>query len=577
MSRALLPAFGATALVAATLAAASPASALTLSGPTAPGSIDLGTVELLESATRDVVVTATAGEGSVTFGSSTVSTATGAFSVDHETCSGTTVPDGGTCVVTVRFAPTAVGPDVATLDIAATDPAATVSVTLAGTGTRDATGTFYGMSPSRFLDTRTMGTKAPLGSASTTSVQITGRSGIPVTGVSAVVLNLTAVTTTASGYFTVYPSDRSRPTASSVNFPQGWTGANMVTVPVGADGRVKLYNHAGTAHAIVDVLGWYAADDSVRAAKGMGAQFIPTETGEPDRIYDSRDPGEGVFVSGDTLDLVDEWAGSEEAATIRGYAVNITAVGATRTGVLTAWAGAGSTKPTASTVNYEPGVTAPNMAVVPAGRYSETETGFRIQNTAGTVHVVVDLVGYYVADDTVGLRFTPAAPKRVLDTRNGTGLSGAFGAGVTRRLNVDAVTSLDSYVVVGNTTGVQPTLSTFLTVWSGASSRPSASTLNVSPGRVRSVSTYAPLAIDEADSLWFSIYNRAGSMHVLMDAAGTFDIHPSESAAGGGSVAATDARAGARTSGETSFGGRGLADPSLPAPAAPGGRTSTRG
>ena len=106
MSRALLPAFGATALVAATLAAASPASALTLAGLTAPGSVDLGTVELLESATRDVVVTATAGEGSVTFGSSTVSTTTGAFSVDHETCSGTTVPEGGTCVVTVRFAPT---------------------------------------------------------------------------------------------------------------------------------------------------------------------------------------------------------------------------------------------------------------------------------------------------------------------------------------------------------------------------------------------------------------------------------------------------------------------------------------
>jgi hypothetical protein len=96
------------------------------------------------------------------------------------------------------------------------------------------------------------------------------------------------------------------------------------------------------------------------------------------------------------------------------------------------------------------------------------------------------------------------------------------------------------------------------------------------------VSTYAPLAIDEAGSLWFGIYNRAGSMHVLMDAAGTFDIHPSESAggesAGGGALAAdTDERAGARTTGQTSFGGRVLADPSLPAPAVPGGRTSTRG
>ena len=253
----------------------------------------------------------------MTFGSSTVSTTTGAFAVDHETCSGTTVPDGGTCVVTVRFAPTAVGPDSATLEVAATDPATTVTVSLAGTGTRDATGTFYGMSPSRFLDTRTMGTKAPLGSASTTSVQVTGRSGIPVTGVSAVVLNLTAVTTTASGYFTVYPSDRSRPTASSVNFPKGWTGANMVTVPVGADGRVKIYNHAGTATPSSTSSAGTPPTTRCGRPRAWGRSSCPTETGDPDRMYDSRDEANGAFVSGDTLDLVDEWATRTSATTTR--------------------------------------------------------------------------------------------------------------------------------------------------------------------------------------------------------------------------------------------------------------------
>ena len=59
------------------------------------------------------------------------------------------------------------------------------------------------------------------------------------------VLNLTAVATAAPGYFTLYPSGVARPTASSINFPKGWTGANMVTVPVGADGKVALYNSAG--------------------------------------------------------------------------------------------------------------------------------------------------------------------------------------------------------------------------------------------------------------------------------------------------------------------------------------------
>ena len=48
----------------------------------------------------------------------------------------------------------------------------------------------------------------------------------------------------------------------------------MATVPVGADGKINLYNYGGNAHAVIDVLGWYAKDDTVRAAKGMGAQFL---------------------------------------------------------------------------------------------------------------------------------------------------------------------------------------------------------------------------------------------------------------------------------------------------------------
>ncbi len=39
----------------------------------------------------------------------------------------------------------------------------------------DATGTFYGINPTRFLDTRKMGTKLPLAKGSTTTLQIGGR------------------------------------------------------------------------------------------------------------------------------------------------------------------------------------------------------------------------------------------------------------------------------------------------------------------------------------------------------------------------------------------------------------------
>ena len=430
--------------------------------------------------------------------------------------------------------------------IPTTDPTATGLVGLTGTVVPDATGTYYPLAMAkRLLDTRSNG-GAPLAGGSTTAVTVTGTSGIPATGVSAVVLNVTAVNTTVDGgYFTVYPGGGvPRPTASTVNFPKAWTGANMATVPVGSDGRVRLYNYGGRAHAVVDVLGWYAQDDTVRAAHGMGAQFLSTGSGDPERIYDSRlDESASFqpFLGGEYVEFQDTWASESAATAVQAYAMTITAVGATSEGVLTAWAGGGAAKPTASTVNYQKGVIAPNMAVVPAGHYGPTDTGFRVLNTgSGTVHVVVDVTGYYVTDDSPGMRFRPlSAPKRILDTRKATGLSGAFGARAQRDAPTGSVASADSVYVVGNTTGILPTVRTYLTVWSGENARPTSSNLNVNPGLVRAVSTYAPLAHDATSGApTYRLYNDAGSMHVAFDAAGTLDLYPGQALLGSGAPVA---------------------------------------
>ena len=115
-----------------------------------------------------------------------------------------------------------------------------------------------------------------------------------------------------------------------------------------------------------------------------------------------------------------------------------------------------------SNVNYLKGIAAPNMAMIPAGHYDAVTTGFRIQDFgAGSVHMIVDLLGYYVSDASAGLRFKPMtafpAPKRILDTRNGTGLTGKFGPATARTSDATTVATSDSYYVVGNTTGVVPT------------------------------------------------------------------------------------------------------------------------
>jgi hypothetical protein len=71
---------------------------------------------------------------------------------------------------------------------------------------------------------------------------------------------LTAVTPTAEGFLTLWPTGEPRPTASSVNFPPGVPAiANSVTVKVGTNGEVSIYNgSAGTTDVLIDLAGFFS-------------------------------------------------------------------------------------------------------------------------------------------------------------------------------------------------------------------------------------------------------------------------------------------------------------------------------
>ena len=137
---------------------------------------------------------------------------------------------------------------------------------------------YHPVTPARILDTRTgPGPTGRLGYGCHIDVQVTGVGGVPASGVSAVVLNVTATQPSRGSFLTVYPTDASLPTASNLNFVQGQTVPNLVTVKVGADGKVKLYNAAGQTHVIFDVVGWYGdtpdgppADAHTNARAGAG-------------------------------------------------------------------------------------------------------------------------------------------------------------------------------------------------------------------------------------------------------------------------------------------------------------------
>ncbi|NMM23587.1 MAG: hypothetical protein HHJ11_08835, partial [Phycicoccus sp.] len=145
-----------------------------------------------------------------------------------------------------------------------------------GTATITEPAKLVSLSPSRVLDTRTgVGAlKGLVGGGKSVDLVVAGRGGVPSSGVAAVVLNVTATSTTGAGFVTVYPTGTTRPTASSLNYVKAQTIANQVIAKVGAGGKVSLYTSAG-AQLIADVAGYYPT----------GAGYVALS---PTRILDTR-------------------------------------------------------------------------------------------------------------------------------------------------------------------------------------------------------------------------------------------------------------------------------------------------
>jgi hypothetical protein len=92
-------------------------------------------------------------------------------------------------------------------------------------------------------------------------VQVAGVDGIPAAGGTsppvAVIANVTAVSGTASTYFTLYPAGGATPNASDLNVGAGQNTANLVVVALSSSGAVDLFNDVGAINAVVDVSGWF--------------------------------------------------------------------------------------------------------------------------------------------------------------------------------------------------------------------------------------------------------------------------------------------------------------------------------
>lgn len=374
-------------------------------------------------------------------------------------------------------------------------------------------GAYIAAGPQRLLDTRDGA--GPLGAGGQTSVQVTGANGVPAGGVSAVVLNVTATDATADSFLTVYPSGSPNPGTSNLNFTAGQTVPNLVTAPVGPDGKVVIANHAGSADVVVDLEGYYQS--SPAAATGSFLDSV-----QPHRVADTRDgtrvPRQPVGANQNMyLALGDDVPANTAPGNATAVVLNVTVTNPTADSFLTVYRD-GAATPTASNLNYRAGQTVSNLVIVPL-----SDRGvIAFYNHAGSADVIADVQGYFIASPGnwgPTTSFTPVAPSRMLDTRDGTGgFHAPVGSNASIGLPMAGVGSVPAYAksVVLNVTVVDGTANSLLTVYPGVLS--ATSNLNFGPGQIKQVQVMVPIGPDGK----VDFYNGVGSVDVIADVFGYF-------------------------------------------------------
>jgi len=401
---------------------------------------------------------------------------------------------------------------------------ATVNVTiLADTG-----GYYHPVTPCRILDTRSGPQGMPpgrVGHNSEITVDVTEVTGVPCqtppSNASAVVMNVTVTEPAAGSYLTVYPSGETRPLASNLNFGPGQTVPNLVTVKVGEDGNVTVYNAVGQTHVIFDIVGWYGGPTGGSRFNALPPfRLLDTRLGEPAPGPKGKIGPNGTI----TVDVTGVAGSLVPSSGVSAVVVNATVTEPTSGSFLTVFP-SDAALPLASNLNFGAGQTVPNLVTVKVG----TDGNVKVYNKLGSVHVILDVVGWYGA---TGDLFRPVVPCRNWDSRPeepAPGPKGKIPAASSVSVDVTgpcAVPASGVSAVIVNTTVTQPTDSSYLTVYPTDPPLPDpppfASNLNFGSGQ-----TIANLVIVKVGPDGnVRAYNAVGQTHALFDVVGYFASGP---------------------------------------------------
>lgn len=254
---------------------------------------------------------------------------------------------------------------------------------------------FVPVSQARIVDTRNavgVGTRTPVPANGTITVAAASKGGLPAAAdITAVVLNITAVTPTASGYWTAFAGGTTRPGLGSGYFIGGRSKTNSVVTRLSADGRLAVFNGSGgTSHFLVDVAGYYTPALSTKAASRRVTAVTP---------FRALDSGSTLVASGGSATVKVTGKGGVPSTGVTGAALHIIGSGAGTSGELVT-SPAGAARPS--------GV---SDVIYPASRYTFNLVWVRLDATGsalihnGTnspIRIIADVQAYMRAPERPG-------------------------------------------------------------------------------------------------------------------------------------------------------------------------------
>jgi hypothetical protein len=244
----------------------------------------------------------------------------------------------------------------------------------------------------------------------------------------------------------------------------------------------------------------------------------------PARLFDSRGGSFGRPLSaGETVNVKVTGRGEVPAKGLSAAVLNLTVTQPSRGGNIAVVARGRSASGTSS-LNFVAGDTRANLVTVPLD--SEGWVSVR-NNGTGTVHVIVDVQGYYLDgsswDPGSGLDFFPLGGQRVLDTRGGTPVSPEATTVVPVRLANLSLSNSTAAVAI-TVTVVRPSGNGYLSVWDGIN-YPQTSSLNYRKGQTTTNAVVVPVftPVDDLYTRYIDISVFGGAaVDVVVDVNGAY-------------------------------------------------------